>query len=354
MKYKLCGIIFANITESSYICKMSDYKVVEVLGKRDLKRFIKFPDKLYKGCPQYVPALHSDQVKSLTKVSTLSYCKRRMWMVLDGDKVVGRICGMINPRYNALYGKKRARFGWFDTIDDIKVARLLLDTAEAWAKENGMTEIHGPLYYNTLGKQGMLVEVYDDREKLDRFLSAREEELERISKETEYKLTLLETARKRLRKEQNMNFDVTVKTIPERYAATVHMVIPHYEDEGMAWAMMGECKNMVPADPCLAAAEFLDKEYKEENAEIVVWMTVKGTYEDTEHVKFKTLPAVKVASCIIRGSYEQMGDATATVISWISENGYQVTGPMFNIYHVSPNETKNPDEYVTEVCFPIG
>ena len=88
--------------------------------------------------------------------------------------------------------------------------------------------------------------------------------------------------------------------------------------------------------------------------EIKVWMTVKGTYEDTEHVKFKTLPAVKVASCIIRGSYEQMGDATATVISWISENGYQVTGPMFNIYHVSPNETKNPDEYVTEVCFPIG
>ena len=199
-----------------------------------------------------------------------------------------------------------------------------------------------------------MLEVYDDREKLDRFLSAREEELERISKETEYKLTLLETARKRLRKEQNMNFDVTVKTIPERYAATVHMVIPHYEDEGMAWAMMGECKNMVPADPCLAAAEFLDKEYKEENAEIVVWMTVKGTYEDTEHVKCKTLPAVKVASCIIRGSYEQMGDATATVISWISENGYQVTGPMFNIYHVSPNETKNPDEYVTEVCFPIG
>lgn len=137
---------------------MPEYKVVEVLGKRDLKRFIRFPDQLYKNCPQYVPALHSDQVKSLTKVSTLSYCKRVMWMVLDGDKVVGRICGMINPRYNALYNKKRARFGWFDTIDDLEVARLLLNTAENWARENGMTEIHGPLYYNTLGKQGMLIE----------------------------------------------------------------------------------------------------------------------------------------------------------------------------------------------------
>ena len=85
---------------------MPDYKVVEVVSRRDLMKFIKFPDRLYKDCPQYVPALHSDQVKSLTKVSTLSYCKRKMWMVVDGKTVVGRICGMINPRYNALYDRR--------------------------------------------------------------------------------------------------------------------------------------------------------------------------------------------------------------------------------------------------------
>ncbi|MEI3161417.1 MAG: MerR family transcriptional regulator, partial [Oscillospiraceae bacterium] len=27
--------------------------------------------------------------------------------------------------------------------------------------------------------------------------------------------------------------------------------------------------------------------------------------------------------------------------------------PMFNIYHVSPHETQNPDEFVTEVCIPV-
>jgi len=139
---------------------MPDYRVIEVTGKRDLRRFIRFPEDLYRNCPQYVPALRSDQRKSLTTVSTLSYCKRRMWMVLDGDKVAGRICGMINPRYNELYGCSMARFGWFDCIDDPEAARLLISTAEAWAKENGMTGIHGPLYYNTLGKQGMLIEGY--------------------------------------------------------------------------------------------------------------------------------------------------------------------------------------------------
>lgn len=51
----------------------------------------------------------------------------------------------------------------------------------------------------------------------------------------------------------------------------------------MLWnTMMSECKNLVPADPCLAAAEFLDPEYKEENVEIIAWMTVSGSYNDTE------------------------------------------------------------------------
>ena len=26
---------------------------------------------------------------------------------------------------------------------------------------------------------------------------------------------------------------------------------------------------------------------------------------------------------------------------------------MFNIYHVIPHETKDPDEFVTEICYPV-
>lgn len=146
---------------------MHEYKVVEVTTRKQLMMFIKFPDELYKDCKQYVPALHREQIYSLIKVSSLKYCSRKMWMVLDygtgsKGKVVGRICGMINPRYNEKYGTKRARFGWFDTINDIEVAGLLVSTAERWAEEQGMNEIHGPLYYNTLGKQGMLVEGFDN------------------------------------------------------------------------------------------------------------------------------------------------------------------------------------------------
>ena len=199
-----------------------------------------------------------------------------------------------------------------------------------------------------------ILDLNDDNDAIDTYLIEKQKELMQTSDLVKYRLKLIDHARKQMKEGITMNYDITVKTIPERYAATVQMGIPRYEDEGMLWNMLGECrKPLIPADPCLSAAQFLDKEYKEENVEVLIWMTVKGTYEDTEHVHFRTLPAVKVASCILKGDYSRMGEATAAVASWIHDNGYESDGPMFNIYHVGPAQTTDPDEFVTEVCFPV-
>ena len=58
-----------------------------------------------------------------------------------------------------------------------------------------------------------ILEVQDDKDKMDAFLSERQKELKELSQETEYKLMLLDTARRRLREEQEMKYDVTIKTI---------------------------------------------------------------------------------------------------------------------------------------------
>ena len=208
----------------------------------------------------------------------------------------------------------------------------------------------------SLADTARILAVYDDREELERYFAARQAELEALLADTAHKLTLLDTARKRLRKEENMNYNVTLKTIPARYAATVHAVIPRYEQEGMIWStLVSETAplGLVEADPCLCAVTFLDGEYKEQDVEIMAWKTVKGSYPDTEHVKFKTLPAVTVASCTFRGPYEKIGEVYAAIAAWIADNGYECDGPMFNIYHVSPHETQNPEEFVTEACYPV-
>lgn len=111
--------------------------------------------------------------------------------------------------------------------------------------------------------------------------------------------------------------------------------------------------NIQDGDPVLCAAVYWDREYKESDVDVEIQKTVKGTYPDTEHVKFKTVPAVQVASTTFRGSYEQMTKANEAVAAWVRENGWAFDGAAFFIYHVSPHDTRNPDEFLTEICYPV-
>ena len=106
-------------------------------------------------------------------------------------------------------------------------------------------------------------------------------------------------------------------------------------------------------DPRYSLAVFHDKEYKESDVDVEIQSSVKGTHENTEHVVFKTVPPIQFASATYKGSYEQITAANEAVANWVNDNGYEYDGAMFCIYHVSPGDTQNPEELVTEVCCPV-
>jgi effector-binding domain-containing protein len=62
---------------------------------------------------------------------------------------------------------------------------------------------------------------------------------------------------------------------------------------------------------------------------------------------------IEIASAIYKGSYDQITDVNHVVANWVNDNAYEFNGPMFCIYHVSPGQTSNPDDWVTEVCYPV-
>lgn len=197
---------------------------------------------------------------------------------------------------------------------------------------------------------------FQERDVMENALCQKKAELISDMQALQTRLRLLDTALERLRKDETMHCDVTLKTIPKRYAATVRMHIPVYEMEGTLWSTLcSETAHMqlVPDDPCLCCAVFHDKEYREENVDVEIQKTVVGNYPDTEHVQFRTLPPVTVASAICKGSYSQLSEAMAAVAQWITDNGYTMDGPTFNIYHISPHETSDPDAFVTEICYPV-
>ena len=139
-------------------------EIIEVKSKRDLNRFIAFPHQLYRGVPGWVPPLNMDERATLdpAKNPAFEFCRARLWLAIKDKVIVGRIAGIINDRYISDSGKKYARFGWFDFIDDKSVSAALLQSVENWARENDLEAVHGPLGFCDLDKEGMLIEGFGE------------------------------------------------------------------------------------------------------------------------------------------------------------------------------------------------
>lgn len=204
---------------------------------------------------------------------------------------------------------------------------------------------------------GEIMKSYDDSMALAEFLAVKRAEIQVQAEEARHRLLLLDTAIKRLREDETMmKYDVTLKTIPKRHVASVRKTISAYDQEGILWNILyteTAKMNLQIANPCYGLAVFHDEGFKESDVDVEIQMSIQGEYKDTENVVFKTVPAVEIASATYKGSYDQLTQVHQTVAKWVNDNGYEFQSPMFCIYHVSPAQTQNVDELVTEVCYPI-
>lgn len=138
-------------------------EIKEVTTKTDIRNFVNFPHKLYKGVPYFVPFLNMDERNKFNPKKNESFddCIMKSFLAFKDGEVVGRICGIIQKLYNEKTGQKRVRFSRFDSINDEKVSTALFSAVENWAKEQGMDVIHGPMGYNDLDREGLLIEGFD-------------------------------------------------------------------------------------------------------------------------------------------------------------------------------------------------
>lgn len=132
--------------------------------KSALKTFVKFGIDLYKGNSCYVPPLISDEIETLMpeKNPAFDYCRAQIFMAWRDKRPVGRIVAIVNDLVNERCGKKEARFGFVDFVDDKEVVDALFGAAEDWAREQGMTEIVGPMGFTDMDHEGMLVEGFNE------------------------------------------------------------------------------------------------------------------------------------------------------------------------------------------------
>lgn len=139
------------------------YLLHEVQSHQDLKDWVRFPYDLYRGDSYFIPQIYSDEVAFFSKKNPVyEVVKQRMFLVKDGQKIVGRISGVIHSLEEPKIGYRRGRFGWIEMIHDYEVARILLDACKNWFLSEGCKEMTGPHGFSDLDSEGLLVEGFEE------------------------------------------------------------------------------------------------------------------------------------------------------------------------------------------------
>ena len=138
--------------------------IKEVSSKKDLIKWVRFPNVLYRDNEYFVPFLENDEIDtfSVDKNPAHAFCDTKLFLAYKGEEIVGRIAGIINHAYNKKWNKSAIRFTRFDFIDDFEVSAALFNAVVSWGKENNLNEIMGPIGFTDIDHEGMLVEGFNE------------------------------------------------------------------------------------------------------------------------------------------------------------------------------------------------
>ena len=145
---------------------MVTIQLVDTNDKSQVKKFVDFYYDLYKSCPQWVPPLYIDAYLPLNrkKHPFFEHSDADFFLALRDGKVAGRICAGENKRFNDYHKTRKAQFYFFDSIDDLEVAKALFDAAFDWARQRGLDTVIGPKGLSPFDGYGVLVEGFEHRQ----------------------------------------------------------------------------------------------------------------------------------------------------------------------------------------------
>lgn len=142
---------------------MSEVTVRPVSTRREQKQFLEFPWKLYRGDPNWVPPLRSNQ-RALVGFTWHPFYERnesQAFLAYRGQEVVGRILAILNRGHNERFNEQRGFFGFFESVDDERVAHTLFDAVRDWFAQRGIERLRGPTNPSLNYELGLLIDGFD-------------------------------------------------------------------------------------------------------------------------------------------------------------------------------------------------
>ncbi len=117
---------------------------------------------MYRGDPRWVAPILSDRRKVLGDENPFfAHARMALWVAARGGRDVGCIAGVVDDRHNARHRDATAFFGFFESVNDAAVSRLLFGAVRDWARDQRMKRLLGPMNPSINEECGLLVEGFD-------------------------------------------------------------------------------------------------------------------------------------------------------------------------------------------------
>jgi len=138
---------------------------VDTDNRKQVKRFVELPHRLYKDCPQWVPLINIDAYTYLNrkKHPFHEHSDVEFYLAVKDGRDVGRIAVIENKPFNQYHKTNKANFYFFDCENDPEAATALFDTAFEWAQARGLDEMVGPKGMGPLDGYGILILGHEQR-----------------------------------------------------------------------------------------------------------------------------------------------------------------------------------------------
>lgn len=133
--------------------------VRRVEGRRQLRRFLRFPEVVYRDDPLWVPPVLGELLDRLDPRTGPFYRhgEAECFVALREGRVRGTICVARDEEMNRTTGAKRGIFGFFECLEDYAVAAALFDIAVDWVRARGLSALVGPFHLDYENGYGILV-----------------------------------------------------------------------------------------------------------------------------------------------------------------------------------------------------
>jgi GNAT superfamily N-acetyltransferase len=136
--------------------------IQEVKTAKEHKAFLRFPWEIYQRDPHWVPPLLKEYAFHFSpKNPFLHHAEIIPYVAVRDGSIVGRAAAIIDQNYIDFHQEKTGFFGFFESINDLDVARALLDHVKVFLRARDMKTVMGPVNPSTNDECGLLIEGFN-------------------------------------------------------------------------------------------------------------------------------------------------------------------------------------------------